>query len=139
MAHGLSSPKKPTTSVMPLQKVIYDKQQDVSILVNNVGVTYPMATLLHEVEEEVWMNVIGTSLVTRVVIEGINERKRGVVVSIGSGVVVVVPANCTSLVTRVVIGGIVERKRGVIVNIGSGVAIVVPSHHLYATNVANKF
>nr|KAJ0199305.1 hypothetical protein LSAT_V11C600313700 [Lactuca sativa] len=141
--HGLSSPEKLTTSVTPLQKVIYDEQLDVSILVNNVGVTYPTARLLHEVEEEFWMNVmklsvIGSSLVTRVVIEGIIERKRGVVVNIGSGVAIVVLANCTSLVTRVVIEGIVNKKRDVIVNIGYGVAIVVPSHHLYATNAASK-
>nr|KAJ0218533.1 hypothetical protein LSAT_V11C300140110 [Lactuca sativa] len=52
----------------------------------------------HEAEEEVWMNamkvnMIGRSLVTRVVIEGMVERKRCVTDNIGSGVVIVVPSH----------------------------------------------
>ncbi|KAG5521956.1 hypothetical protein RHGRI_034243 [Rhododendron griersonianum] len=81
---------------------------DVGILVNNVGVSYPVARFFGEVEEEVWRKVV------RVNLEG------------------------TTRVTRAVLGGMVERKRGAIVSIGSGAAIVVPSHPLYATYAATK-
>ncbi|CAH1424359.1 unnamed protein product [Lactuca virosa] len=84
-------------------KVSYGEQLDMGILENNVRVTYPVARFFHEVEEEVWMNVIKVNV-------------------IGTG-----------LVTRVVIEGTVERKRGVIVNIGSSYVIVLPSHRLYPT------
>lgn len=71
---------------------------DVGILVNNVGVSYPSARFFGEVEEEVWMKVIrvnleGTSRVTRAVLGGMVERKRGVIVSIGSGAAIVVPSH----------------------------------------------
>ncbi|KAI3795120.1 hypothetical protein L1987_37765 [Smallanthus sonchifolius] len=94
--------------VRGMQKVILDENLDVGILVNNVGVTYPVASFFHEVEEEVWMKVL------KVNVEG------------------------TSLVTKAVIEGMIERKRGAIVNIGSGAAIVVPSHPLYAIYAATK-
>lgn len=81
---------------------------EVGVLVNNVGVTYPGARYFHEVEEEVWMNVV------RVNLEG------------------------TTLVTRAVLKGMLTRKRGAIVNIGSGASIVVPSHPLYAIYAATK-
>ncbi|KAM0047448.1 putative very-long-chain 3-oxoacyl-CoA reductase [Helianthus debilis subsp. tardiflorus] len=95
--------------VRGMQKVIVGENIDVGVLVNNVGVTYPVARYFHEVEEDVWIKVVkvnveGTSLVTKAVIEGMVERKKG----------------------------------GAIVNIGSGAAIVVPSHPLYAIYAASK-
>ncbi|KAK1425912.1 hypothetical protein QVD17_21275 [Tagetes erecta] len=95
--------------VMGMKKVIVDENVDVGILVNNVGVTYPVARYFHEVEEDVWMKVM------RVNVEG------------------------TSMVTKAVIeAGMIERKRGAIVNIASGAAIVVPSHPLFAIYAATK-
>ncbi|KVH88927.1 very-long-chain 3-oxoacyl-CoA reductase 1-like [Cynara cardunculus var. scolymus] len=94
--------------VKEMKEVIDGEGLDVGVLVNNVGVTYPMAMYFHEVEEEVWMKVM------KVNVEG------------------------TSFVTKAVIGGMVERRRGAIVNIGSGAAIVVPSHPLYAIYAASK-
>ncbi|KAI3720379.1 hypothetical protein L6452_21295 [Arctium lappa] len=94
--------------VREMKEVIECEGLDVGVLVNNVGVTYPLARYFHEVEEEVWMRVM------KVNVEG------------------------TSLVTKSVIGRMVERKKGAIVNIGSGAAIVVPSHPLYAIYAASK-
>ncbi|KAL8227464.1 hypothetical protein R6Q57_015048 [Mikania cordata] len=94
--------------VRGMQGVIVGENLEVGILVNNVGVTYPVARYFHEVDEDVWMRVM------KVNVEG------------------------TSLVTKAVIEGMVERKRGAIVNIGSGAAIVVPSHPLYAIYAASK-
>ncbi|PWA49930.1 beta-ketoacyl reductase 2 [Artemisia annua] len=94
--------------VKVMQEVIHDEKLDVGVLVNNVGVTYPVARFFHEVGEEVWMKVV------KVNVEG------------------------TTLVTKAVIEGMIKRKRGAIVNIGSGAAIVVPSHPLYAIYAASK-
>ncbi|KAD4983241.1 hypothetical protein E3N88_19912 [Mikania micrantha] len=65
---------------------------------DGIGVTYPVARYFHEVDEDVWMkvmkvNVEGTSLVTKAVIEGMIERKRGAIVNIGSGAAIVVPSH----------------------------------------------
>lgn len=94
--------------IQEMVEVIEGLRLDVGVLVNNVGVTYRAARFFHEVEEEVWMNVV------RVNIEA------------------------TSLVTRAVLPGMLRRKRGAIVNIGSGAAIVVPSHPLFAVYAATK-
>lgn len=84
--------------VSEMKEVIHDEKLDVGVLVNNVGVTYDVARFFHEVEEEVWMkvmkvNVEGTSLVTKAVIEGMVGRKRGAIVNIGSGAAIVVPSH----------------------------------------------
>lgn len=84
------------------------KGLDIGILINNVGVTYPAARFFHEVEEEVWMNVVRVNLVG------------------------------TTLVTKAVLPRMLEKKRGAIVNLGSGASIVVPSHPLYAIYAATK-
>lgn len=84
------------------------KGLDVGVLINNVGVTYPGARFFHEVDEDVWMNVV------KVNIKG------------------------TTLVTKAVLPGMIKRKRGAVVSIGSGAAIVVPSHPLYAVYAATK-
>ncbi|KAM0962051.1 hypothetical protein ACFX13_021660 [Malus domestica] len=81
---------------------------DIGVLINNVGVTYPSAGFFHEVDEEVWMNVV------KVNVEG------------------------TARVSMAVVRGMVERKRGAIVNIGSGAGIVVPSHPLFTIYAATK-
>ncbi|XP_062110537.1 very-long-chain 3-oxoacyl-CoA reductase-like protein At1g24470 [Humulus lupulus] len=74
------------------------KGLDVGILINNVGITYPAARYFHEVEEKVWMNIVrvnleGTTRVTRAVLPGMIERKRGAIVNIGSGAAIVVPSH----------------------------------------------
>ncbi|KAK9108350.1 hypothetical protein Syun_024361 [Stephania yunnanensis] len=71
---------------------------DVGVLINNVGVTYPSAEFFHEVEEQVLMdlirvNVEGTSVVTRAVLPGMVERKRGAIVNIGSAAGLVAPSH----------------------------------------------
>ncbi|XP_056168632.1 very-long-chain 3-oxoacyl-CoA reductase-like protein At1g24470 [Syzygium oleosum] len=71
---------------------------DIGVLINNVGITYPGACFFHEVEERVWreivrVNVEGTARVTRAVVPGMVQRRRGAVVSIGSGAATVVPSH----------------------------------------------
>lgn len=71
---------------------------DIGVSINNVGITYPDACFFHEVEERVWreivrVNVEGTASVTRVVVPGMVQRRRGAVVSIGSGATTVVPSH----------------------------------------------
>lgn len=82
--------------------------EDLGILVNNVGITYPEAMFFHEVEEEVWMRIVKVNVVG------------------------------TTAVTAAVVDGMIKRRRGAIVNIGSGAGIVVPSHPLYAIYAATK-
>lgn len=82
--------------VKAVEKAI--KGLDVGILINNVGVTYPAARYFHEVEEKVWMNIVkvnleGTTRVTRAVLPGMLQRKRGAIVNIGSGAAIVVPSH----------------------------------------------
>ncbi|XP_014508292.1 very-long-chain 3-oxoacyl-CoA reductase-like protein At1g24470 isoform X1 [Vigna radiata var. radiata] len=71
---------------------------DVGLLVNNVGVTYPKAMFFDEVEESVWMkivrvNVEGTTKVTKCVLRGMLERRKGAIVNIGSGAAAVLPSH----------------------------------------------
>ncbi|KAJ6981323.1 very-long-chain 3-oxoacyl-CoA reductase-like protein [Populus alba x Populus x berolinensis] len=71
---------------------------DVGLLINNVGITYPAARFFHEVDEKVWMDVVrvnleGTSRVTRAVLPGMIQRKRGAIVNIGSGASSVMPSH----------------------------------------------
>ncbi|EXB82449.1 Inactive hydroxysteroid dehydrogenase-like protein 1 [Morus notabilis] len=71
---------------------------DVGVLINNAGVTYPAARYFHEVDEKVWMNIVkvnleGTTRVTRAVLPGMLQRKRGAIVNIGSGASIVVPSH----------------------------------------------
>ncbi|KAL0381779.1 UNVERIFIED_CONTAM: Very-long-chain 3-oxoacyl-CoA reductase 1 [Sesamum angustifolium] len=81
---------------------------DIGVLINNVGVSYPYARFLHEVDDKLLSNLI------KVNVEG------------------------TTKVTQAVLPGMVERKRGAIVNIGSGAAIVIPSDPLYSVYAATK-
>ncbi|XP_031477050.1 very-long-chain 3-oxoacyl-CoA reductase 1-like [Nymphaea colorata] len=73
------------------------KDLNVGILINNVGTTYPFAMFLHEVDEKliervIGVNVVGTTKVTQVVLQGMVERKRGAIVNIGSGASSVLPS-----------------------------------------------
>ncbi|KAL6518776.1 Very-long-chain 3-oxoacyl-CoA reductase 1 [Orobanche hederae] len=81
---------------------------DVGVLINNVGMSYPCARFLHEVDDKLLNDLI------KVNVEG------------------------TTKVTRAVLPGMVKRKRGAIVNIGSGAAIVIPSDPLYSVYAATK-
>ncbi|KAF7143296.1 hypothetical protein RHSIM_Rhsim05G0107400 [Rhododendron simsii] len=81
---------------------------DVGILINNVGVSYPYARFVHEVDEKLLADLIEVN------VEG------------------------TTKITQAVLPGMIKRKKGAIVNIGSGAAIVIPSDPLYAIYAATK-
>ncbi|KAL4392481.1 hypothetical protein HN51_013955 [Arachis hypogaea] len=74
------------------------RELDLGILINNVGITYPGAMFFDQVEEKVWrkilkVNVEGTTRVTRAVVAGMMERRRGAIINIGSGASVVIPSH----------------------------------------------
>jgi 17beta-estradiol 17-dehydrogenase / very-long-chain 3-oxoacyl-CoA reductase len=63
--------------------------KDVGVLVNNVGISYPFTKYFHEledvnVEQLISLNVNSTTNMTRLVLPGMLERKRGAIVNIGS-------------------------------------------------------
>lgn len=63
---------------------------DVGVLVNNVGISYPFTKYFHELDDErvsqlITLNVDSTTWMTRIVLPGMLERKRGAIVNIGSG------------------------------------------------------
>jgi 17beta-estradiol 17-dehydrogenase / very-long-chain 3-oxoacyl-CoA reductase len=52
----------------------------------------------HEVKEELWMKIVrvnieSTTRITKAVLGGMLERKKGTIVNIGSGAAVVVPSH----------------------------------------------
>eukprot|EP01037_Dinobryon_pediforme_P018664 gene18664-18962_t len=62
---------------------------DVGVLVNNVGISYPYTQYFHELDDErvqqlMTLNVDSTTWMTRLVLPGMVERKRGAIVNIGS-------------------------------------------------------
>lgn len=74
------------------------KGLDVGVLVNNVGMSYPYARFFHEVDEELLKNLIkinveATTRVTKAVLPGMLERKKGAIVNIGSGAAIVIPSD----------------------------------------------
>ncbi|XP_010027290.2 very-long-chain 3-oxoacyl-CoA reductase-like protein At1g24470 [Eucalyptus grandis] len=88
--------KDPSSCVRSIEEVI--RGLDIGVLINNVGVSYPGACFFHEVDEPVWreivrVNVEGTAMVTRTVVPGMVLRRRGAVVSVGSGAAIVVPSH----------------------------------------------
>ncbi|WRX15194.1 Short-chain dehydrogenase/reductase SDR - like 10 [Theobroma cacao] len=94
VAHDFSSDV--TTGVKLIEEAI--KEVEVGVLINNVGVTYPGAMFFDEVDEKVWMEVVrvnleATTWVTRAVLPGMLNRKRGAIVNIGSGASIVVPSH----------------------------------------------
>ncbi|KAM7269175.1 hypothetical protein ACFE04_024672 [Oxalis oulophora] len=71
---------------------------DVGILINNVGISYPYARYLHEVDEQLMKNLLkinveGTTRVTHAVLPVMLERKRGAIVNIGSGAASIIPSD----------------------------------------------
>lgn len=63
---------------------------DIGVLVNNVGISYPFTKYFHELKDEmveqlITLNVNSTTWMTRVVLPGMLQRKRGAIVNIGSG------------------------------------------------------
>jgi 17beta-estradiol 17-dehydrogenase / very-long-chain 3-oxoacyl-CoA reductase len=65
------------------------KDLDIGILINNVGVSYPYTKFFHELTDgEVFnlmeMNISSTTWMTRMVLPGMIERKRGSIVNIAS-------------------------------------------------------
>jgi 17beta-estradiol 17-dehydrogenase / very-long-chain 3-oxoacyl-CoA reductase len=65
------------------------KDLDIGVLVNNIGVSYPFTKYFHEledinVEQLITLNIDSTTWMTRIVLPGMVERKRGSIVNIGS-------------------------------------------------------
>jgi 17beta-estradiol 17-dehydrogenase / very-long-chain 3-oxoacyl-CoA reductase len=63
---------------------------DIGVLVNNVGISYRYPVYFHELDDEavhhlVEMNVNSTVYMTRMVLPGMLERKRGAIINISSG------------------------------------------------------
>jgi len=96
----------PESKWKEVQSVI--ESLDVGILFNNVGVSYPHAQYLHELDDD-----IVKSLIT-------------------------VNVDCTTKMTKFVLPGMVKRGGGAIVNIGSGAATVLPSDPLYSVYAGTK-
>ncbi|KAK9117410.1 hypothetical protein Sjap_016357 [Stephania japonica] len=117
---------------------------DVGVLINNVGVTYPSAKFFHEVEEQVLMdlirvNVEGTSVVTRAVLPGMVERRRGAIVNIGSGAGLVAPSHPLFAIYAATKSYIRELSRSVYVECKYGGIHVQYQVPLYvATNMAAR-
>lgn len=63
--------------------------KDVGVLINNVGISYPFTRYFHElddvsVEQLITLNVNSTTNMTRIVLPGMLDRKKGAIVNIGS-------------------------------------------------------
>lgn len=84
------------------------KGLDLGVLINNVGLAYPYARFLHEVDDELMESVVGVNVAA------------------------------TTWVTRAAVAGMLERKRGAIVNVGSGSSACVSSYPLYSVYAAAK-
>lgn len=62
---------------------------DVGVLVNNVGISYDFTKYFHELDDNrvrqlIRLNVDSTTYMTRIVLPGMIERKRGAIINIGS-------------------------------------------------------
>ena len=63
--------------------------KEIGVLINNVGISYPFTKYFHElddvsVEQLITLNVNSTTNMTRIVLPGMIERKKGAIVNIGS-------------------------------------------------------
>ncbi|KAL6781983.1 hypothetical protein ACKKBF_B10185 [Auxenochlorella protothecoides x Auxenochlorella symbiontica] len=73
------------------------KPLDVGILVNNAGMSYPHPEYMHVVGDEdikniVNLNVLSLSKLCRIVLGGMKERGRGLIVNVGSGAATAIPS-----------------------------------------------
>jgi len=64
-------------------------QLEVGVLVNNLGISYPFCQWFHELSDEevtgiISLNIESMTWMTRAVVPGMRERKRGVVVNLSS-------------------------------------------------------
>jgi len=71
---------------------------EVGVLINNVGVSYDHAEFFDQIDDELIANLIkvnvdGTTQMTRVVISGMVERKKGAIVNVGSGAATIAPSD----------------------------------------------
>lgn len=62
---------------------------DIGVLVNNVGISYPYTRYFYELEDEnvaqlISLNIESTTWMTRIVLPGMVEKKKGAIVNIGS-------------------------------------------------------
>lgn len=69
---------------------LVNEVRDVGVLVNNVGISYPYTKYFDELEDErvqqlMTLNIDSTTWMTRIVLPGMKQRKRGAIVNIGSG------------------------------------------------------
>merc|ERR1712157_434113 len=65
------------------------KDLDIGILINNVGISYPFPMYSHELSDDIVaklmeMNIASTTWMTRMVINGMAERKRGCIINLSS-------------------------------------------------------
>lgn len=74
------------------KETVTNKMQklDIGVLINNVGVSYRYPRFFHEISDDevtalIEMNINSTTWMTRYVIDGMIERKRGAIVNISSG------------------------------------------------------
>lgn len=59
------------------------KELDIGVLVNNVGISYPFPKYFHELDDDrvaqlMSLNVDSTTWMTKIVLSGMHDRKRGV-------------------------------------------------------------
>ena len=106
VAVDFSKPDEVAKGYAAIQSLV--DQLEVGILVNNVGVSYPYAMYLHEMDDELVQSIISVNI------------------------------DPLTRLTKMVIPGMVKRKRGAIVNIGSGAASVIPSDPLYSVYAGTK-
>jgi 17beta-estradiol 17-dehydrogenase / very-long-chain 3-oxoacyl-CoA reductase len=62
---------------------------DIGVLVNNVGISYDFTKYFHELDDQrvrqlIRLNVDSTTYMTRIVLPGMIQRKRGAIINIGS-------------------------------------------------------
>lgn len=65
------------------------KKLEIGVLVNNVGISYPFTKYFHELSDEnveqlISLNVNSTTWMTRIVLPGMLERKKGAIINISS-------------------------------------------------------
>ncbi|MES1912047.1 MAG: hypothetical protein MHM6MM_004389 [Cercozoa sp. M6MM] len=76
--------------VRRVERHLRANERDIGVLVNNVGMSYPFTMYfdelsMEEVQRLVTLNVTSALVMTRLVLPGMKERRRGRIVNIGSG------------------------------------------------------